>query len=196
MSHVKVSKENLFKVEKGKLQWFVCLITYTQNGIVDPSAKDTQKSSLSNRTILVGTWVPMRLLELMNSYEDENIVSAAEKALKSPKLLSADMVLDLRDDDFEEIKQSTIPRYKHACIVGPITDFDYTGTVVKFWEKTSRGQKSRAGRGYGLAMWYNIGVGLNVKHLLGIEHLPSDKIEVKVEYDDRKKKMIINLQKK
>lgn len=94
---------------KKKFNWFVCLISYYQNGkkfdnlipsnsnlnSINVQSSQTnnnisenlkklqqQKSSAVNRTIIVALQLPSKTLALMNAGDDENITSAVQKALK------------------------------------------------------------------------------------------------------------------
>ena len=147
--------------ERFDLSWYITLLRCTRKftpRCTNPSKGSTRNASI-NRTIVLGSVAPIRVLEFMNGGEDDNIVTAANRALSAPTLLkrSAQTSKDLN------------PRFEIVCIMGPICNRMLTSSILEKWEKFSRGQYSRTYLGSVLAKDHQLGFSVNVEALLGLE---------------------------
>ena len=141
--------------------WYITLLRCTRRiapKCTNPSKGSTRNATI-NRTIVLGSIAPNRVLEDMNGGEDDNIVTAANKARGSPTLLQrvVPVATDLN------------PRFEIVCIMGPISSRYQTSAILEEWEKCSRGQYSRTCLGSMLASRHNLSFSINIDALLGLE---------------------------
>lgn len=175
-----------------KLSWFLTLIRCTKNGSND---KSDQKSR--NHTIILGNVFPMRLIAQMNRGEEDNIVTAASKALADPQMLmrSSPTAVELH------------PRFEAVCMMGPIPSREITTNIMIRWERQSRGKGSRTYIGCMIAIETKYQFSVNLNALLELNDTPftcrilnttpkNTTIEIctkqQVE-EDRQKKIVLDL---
>jgi len=114
-----------------------------------------KKQSEVKRTIVLASSQPTKVLFLMNSGEDDNIVSAAEKAINSKRLTEVSIV--------EE--KGLRKRFEFVCILGPVTDRLLAHQILAGWEKY-RGSISRTTIAASIAIQFSIRFSINWKILL------------------------------
>ena len=147
--------------ERCDLFWYIVLLRCTRKftpKYTNPSKGSTRNATI-NRTIVLGSVAPNRVLEFMNGGEDDNIVTAANRALSSPTLLKRSI----------PIVKELNPRFEIVCIMGPIPNRTQTSIILEKWEKCSRGQYSRTYLGSVLAKDHKLGFAVNIEALLGLE---------------------------
>lgn len=122
------------------------------------SAKSTvkiKKQPEVKRTIVLASSQPTKVLFLMNSGEDDNIVSAAEKAINSKRLTEITIA--------EE--KGLRKRFEFVCMLGPVTDRLLAHQILAGWEKY-RGSISRTTIAASIAVQFNIKFSINWDILL------------------------------
>jgi hypothetical protein len=107
------------------------------------------------RTIVLATPQPTKVLFLMNSGEDDNIVFAAEKAINSKRLTEITIT--------EE--KGLRKRFEFVCMLGPVTDRLLAHQILAGWEKY-RGSISRTTVAASIAVQFNIKFSINWDILL------------------------------
>jgi hypothetical protein len=161
--------------ESEEVNWFVCLIAGVSKQVKENNAIEEnenfaprkrsgrasstvpKKQSDVKRTIVLASPQPTKVLLLMNSGEDDNIVSAAEKAI--PKSRS---IIETSNSMIEEGLRN---RFGFVCMLGPIPDKMMALRILATWEK-SRGSISRTNTASILAKMYNIKFSINWEMLL------------------------------
>lgn len=114
-----------------------------------------KKQAEVKRTIVLASSQPTKVLFLMNSGEDDNIVSAAEKAINSKRLTEIGAV--------EE--KGLRKRFEFVCMLGPVTDRFLAHQILAGWEKY-RGSISRTTIAASIAIQFSIKFSINWKILL------------------------------
>lgn len=154
------------------IKWYLCLITHQSHG----------KIKTENRTIVLATWLPISVLNFMNLCEENNIVIAATKALKSIQVLSTQKGVGLSLIDNENIILQ--PKFNIACMIGPLTDVILVKQILRFWEQHSRGQPSRTILAGEIVKKFRLDFSINFHSLFGINPC---KFDIDVHEDVRKK---------
>lgn len=133
--------------DKIKEIWFICMITgitKTNKKSIDfqgnnenviskkERGKSPKKQSEVKRTIVLLSQHPKEVLTLMNAGEDDNIVTAAEKAINSKALLNPNLLSE----------KGLQKRFEFVCMLGPLMDRHFAVCILASWEKY-RGSISR-----------------------------------------------------
>lgn len=141
-----------------EITWFFCLIGYSKRLRTGTTSLTTYKKSLENRTIVLASWVPLRILKLMNAGEDDQIVAAATKAISSPTL---------NDTGFKHYK-GLPKRFEFVCVLGEIAGEENARRIMEKWEKASRGRQPRTIYAHSLAHEFSLRFSINFDALLRI----------------------------
>jgi hypothetical protein len=163
-----MSEENISQDSSSSF-WFICLITgvaksnkdhcgyqeINEKGTSKKKKKGMKKQTDVKRTIVLASTQPVKVLFLMNSGEDDNIVSAAEKAINSRRL--SEPVLSS--------EKGLRKRFEIVCMLGPILDKSLTHKILAGWEKY-RGSISRTTIAETIAARFNIKFSINWEILL------------------------------
>jgi hypothetical protein len=144
------------------LGWYIGLIRYTKRPVTDEDdAHGGGKiKRLINRTIVVATVAPTRLIELMNTGNDEDIQRAATRASRDRYLIHDKPIVS--KEDGVKLKKM----FEYVCMLGPIDSRERTYRILETWEKNSRGQPSRALYARDIANQFGIGFSVNYKVIL------------------------------
>lgn len=134
------------------IEWFACLF-----GNVHQSLNDKESKS-ANRTVIVLTAFPTILLDLMNAGEEDDVPTAAEKAIKLLNLACTKICCD----------KVSVKRFNIISMIGPIDDPNVAEEIQLKWT-TSRGGLPRTTRGRHLAAQYNLNFCVNYYMLLSVD---------------------------
>jgi hypothetical protein len=162
-------------MSEGEVGWFVCLITGVSKPVKENNNAEEngnrgiprkkwgkrttgvpKKQSDVKRTIVLASSQPIKVLLLMNAGEDDNIVSAAEKAIKSRRLLDSSDLID---------EKGLRKRFEFVCMLGPIPNKTLAHQILASWER-SRGSISRTTTACIIANLFNIKFSINWEVLL------------------------------
>lgn len=165
MSKVKLDKPLVPKTleslpTKDVLEWFVCVITYTKNTLLKRGIKKAE-----NRTVVVASWMPVRLINFMNLCEENDIVTAVRKTLRSPQMLLTQT--SLSEEHYDTVILQ--PKFKIASIIGPMCNIDFVFRLMRYLEQNSRGQPSRTILAGELVKKFNLNFSINFYSLFGVD---------------------------
>lgn len=153
--------------EENKIKeiWFICMITGITKMNKKPNdeniflkkekGKLPKKQSEVKRTIVLLSQHPKEVLSLMNAREDDNIVTAAEKAINSRALLESSLIGE----------KGLRKRFEIVCMLGPVMDRTLALGILAGWEKY-RGSISRTIVAKHIAMKYGINLSIGWKSIL------------------------------
>jgi hypothetical protein len=144
-----------------ELNWFAVLVSFVQKkSIFNLQAEDKdKKNKKNNRTFVFGSWAPLAVLNRMNASGEDNIHTAATKAVNAvPSYISS-----FKGQRYQSyLGEDRNKKFDIICIIGPIRDKKLTEQVIHEWERTSRGQHPRTITGYHLALKYELEFSINL----------------------------------
>lgn len=156
-----------------KENWFICMITgitKTNKKSIDfqgndenivskkERGKSPKKQSEVKRTIVLASEHPKDVLSLMNAGEDDNIVTAAEKAIRSKALSSSNL----------HSEKGLQKRFEFVCMLGPVTNKRLALCILASWERY-RGSISRTIIAKNIAILCGVKFSIGWKSLLETE---------------------------
>lgn len=150
---------------KQAIRWYVCLISNTRK--VAPGSSGKRKKDVINRTILVMTPLPLRVINRMNMCQEDSISSAV--AYARARHVAHDSYLDQAPQDAE--RGFVRRRFRLVAIMGDASQ-EECALAMHEWDKNSRGVGSRIN--YGCEMARRRGLSYAVDEYEALQLDPTD----------------------